>query len=171
MNLYFKSKTLAEKEAWKYVEEHKDLELAVINPYFILGPSHSSGTGFSETWMKNWLNGTRETVAKTQTSFVDVRDVALAHLKALEVPEANGKRFLLCGHDVWQEEVAKILINKYPRYRGIPRRFEKGEYPKAGNDVDNTRSIEVLGIEYTPFEKTILDMAESLHDRKIFEPR
>ena len=172
MNNYFKSKTLAEKAAWDYVEklpEGEKFELAVINPFFIMGPSVCSGDGFSEGWMKNWLNGSKKEVPRSNVSFVDVRDTALAHLKAVQVPEAAGKRFLLCGHDVWQEEVAKALSAKFPDLK-IPTELAAGENPDPGNGVDNTRSQTVLGIKYTPIADTMCDMAQSMLDRGIYKP-
>ena len=142
INNYFKSKTLAEKAAWDYVEkaaEGQKFELAVINPFLILGPSVCSGDGFSEGWMKNWLNGSKDKIPRSNVSFVDVRDTALAHLKAIQVPEAAGQRFILCGHDAWQEEVAKALGAKFPQLK-IPKELADGENPDPGFGMDNTRS-------------------------------
>ena len=39
--------------------------------------------------MKNWLNGSKDKIPRSNVSFVDVRDTALAHLKAIQVPEAH----------------------------------------------------------------------------------
>ena len=41
--------------------------------------------------------------------WVDVRDVAQAHLKCIEVNEAQGKRFILCHETLWMREIAAIL--------------------------------------------------------------
>ena len=90
-------------------------------------------------------------------------------MKAVQVPEAAGKRFLLCGHVVWQEEVAKALSAKFPDLK-IPTEFAAGENPDPGYGVDNTRSQEVLGIKYTPFADTMCDMAQSILDRGIYKP-
>ena len=85
-NVYFKAKTLAEKAAWDYVEkqpEGEKFELVVINPFFVQGPSMCAIDGTSEGWMTSWIDGSRKTITKTWTQIVDVRDVALAHLKAI----------------------------------------------------------------------------------------
>jgi len=42
-----------------------------------------------------------------------VRDVASAHLKALEKKEANGKRFILCSENLWMNEICDIYREKY----------------------------------------------------------
>ena len=119
--------------------------------------------------MKNWLNGSKDKIPRSNVSFVDVRDTALAHLKAIQVPEAAGQRFILCGHDAWQEEVAKALGAKFPQLK-IPKELADGENPDPGFGVDNTRSQQVLGIKYTPLADTMCDMAQSMLDRKIYVP-
>ena len=48
-----------------------------------MGPSICSGDGTSEAYMKKQLNGSVEKIPRLFMSFVDVRDVALAHLKAV----------------------------------------------------------------------------------------
>ena len=45
--------------------------------------------------------------------FVDVRDVAFAHVQAFEVASASG-RYCLVGHDVNCVESVKILRQIYP---------------------------------------------------------
>ena len=48
-----------------------------------MGPSICSGDGNSEGFMKKMLDGTNEKVIRFYIGFVDVRDTALAHLKAV----------------------------------------------------------------------------------------
>ena len=142
MNGYYKSKTLAEKAAWDYIEnlpEGEKFELVTINPVFIQGPSICSGDGFSENWMKGMLDGSKEKIPRSNFAFVDVRDCAMAHLKAVQVPEAAGKRFLTSGHDAWIKEVADALIAKFPNLK-VPRELEEGENKDPGFPCDNTRS-------------------------------
>lgn len=47
---------------------------------------------------------TPEELSSFQGSFVDVRDVARAHVRALEVKEAGGQRIITSGGEfVWQD--------------------------------------------------------------------
>ena len=48
--------------------------------------------------------------------WVDVREVAQAHLNCIERDEAQGKRFILSGEMKWMREIAEILRNHYPDY-------------------------------------------------------
>ena len=90
---YAKSKTLAEKAAWDYLKllpEDKRVELVTINPGFIIGPS-LCGPGFeSGKIVGDLVLGKAPGVPRVKLSSVDVREVAEAHMKALEVPEAAG---------------------------------------------------------------------------------
>lgn len=45
--------------------------------------------------------------------YVDVRDVAFAHIQAFEIPSANG-RYCLAGTVAYSVEVLKILRKLYP---------------------------------------------------------
>ena len=126
-----------------------------------MGPSICSGDGTSEGWMTKFLDGSRPKIPRQYIGFVDVRDCALAHLKAIQVDAAANKRFLLCCQDAWAKEIAAILSAKYPKCK-VPTELADGEDPDPGNDCDNTRSKEVLGIQYTSLAQTMCDMAESL---------
>ena len=45
-------------------------------------------------------------VGRVRMGFVDVRDVAKAHLLAVKVPEAANRRFLLVSRCAWRKEMA-----------------------------------------------------------------
>ena len=89
---YSYSKVLAEKEAWKISESQDKWNLVVINPAFVMGPSltKTSNSG-SLDFMKEMLTGKYYMGAPNlMFGFVDVRDVAKAHILALENEKAAG---------------------------------------------------------------------------------
>jgi len=54
---------------------------------------------------------------------VDVRDVAQAHLKAILIPEAANKRFILVGESLWLKDLCDALYGAYGKdYNSIPTR-------------------------------------------------
>lgn len=108
---YQKSKTLAEKAAWDYVAgEGKGLELAVINPVAVLGPVLGPDYSHSIRMIHNMLNGTMKGLPKIRFGYVDVRDVADLHVKAMTSPAANGQRFLaVAGEAVSMRDIARML--------------------------------------------------------------
>ena len=59
---------------------------------------------------------------KVMFNFVDVREVANAHLQALKVEEAKNQRFILSAKALWMKELAGILKEKYRGYYKIKNR-------------------------------------------------
>jgi dihydroflavonol-4-reductase len=108
---YQKSKTLAEKAAWEFIEqEGRGLELAAVNPTAVMGPVLGPDYSHSIDIIKNMLTGKMAGCPKINSCFVDVRDVADLHLRAMTNPAAKGERFIAAaGHSIWMVEVAKIL--------------------------------------------------------------
>lgn len=123
---YPKSKTLAERAAWDFVaslDGEAPMELCVINPGAVLGPvlnRHYSTSGeVVRKLMAKELPGT----AKVGFSWVDVRDVAAAHIAAMTAPDAAGQRFCCAIEFGWIDEVAEILAKRFgPEGWKIPTR-------------------------------------------------
>lgn len=108
----------------------------------------------------------RETIEPTAPvfTFVDVRDVALAHVRALTVPEAGGKRFYVVGGFFSNARLAGIMRAAYPGLadRLPPAAGVRDDFPDDHWAFDNSRSREVLGLEYTGLEKSVVDTVESI---------
>src|SRR5262245_50479986 len=79
ISAYVKSKTLAEKAAWDFINnEAGGLELSVINPTGIFGPLLGSDVASSIQIIQQLLNGTLKATPQMNFGIVDVRDVAEA---------------------------------------------------------------------------------------------
>ncbi|MBD3844225.1 aldehyde reductase [Bosea sp. SSUT16] len=97
---YPKSKTLAEKAAWDFVDgEGQGLELAVVNPVGIFGPLLGPDLSASIVLIRTMLEGKLRAVPQLMFGVVDVRDVAELHLRAMTDPAAAGERFLATAGD------------------------------------------------------------------------
>lgn len=107
---YQRSKTLAELAAWEFLrKEGNGLEMAVVNPTAVLGPVLGADYSHSTRMIKNMMDGQPGT-PKINSGFVDVRDVADLHVRAMSAANANGERFLaIAGESLWIADVAKIL--------------------------------------------------------------
>jgi dihydroflavonol-4-reductase len=107
---YQKSKTLSERAAWEFIaNEGGGLELSAINPVAVAGPALGADYSHSVRLIKNLLDGQFGN-PKVNCGFVDVRDVADLHVRAMTHPAANGERFLaIAGESMWMAEVAKVL--------------------------------------------------------------
>jgi len=54
---------------------------------------------------------------------VDVRDVAIAHRLAMEIPAAAGNRYICAGEHLWLGDIAAILAAEFnPRGFAVPTR-------------------------------------------------
>lgn len=100
-------------------------------------------------------------------SWVDVRDIALAHIRALEVPEAGGNRFLLMAGYHTNKQIAEIIAGLGPEFREkLPANLdaEKDDLPDPSEryQFSNKKSVDVLGIEYMSLERSVKDTVESL---------
>jgi dihydroflavonol-4-reductase len=108
--LYQKSKTLAERAAWEFIAgEGQGMELAAVNPTAVMGPVLGADYSHSIRLIKNLLEG-QQGVPRINSGFVDVRDVADLHVRAMLDPAAAGERFVAtAGESLWIADVARIL--------------------------------------------------------------
>ncbi|MFX0086202.1 MAG: NAD-dependent epimerase/dehydratase family protein [Candidatus Hodarchaeota archaeon] len=116
-NPYYYAKYKSEWEAWKYAESN-NLDLITINPGYIIGPNfyrHTPTTMIFEEILSNSF----PMIPPMRFNFVDVRDVALAHILALENKKAKGR--YICATDVMTfKETLQLLQNIYSEIK-VPR--------------------------------------------------
>jgi len=123
---YGLAKTTAEKTAWEYVQkpEIKDLfDLVTILPAMCVGPIHSSAVTTESIPIIKDMFLTYPAAPAISFGFVDVRDVALAHVLALEVKEAGGNRYIASSQSFFLAEISKMLIPHFPEYNLSPRQL------------------------------------------------
>ena len=108
---YPKSKTLAERAAWDFVDgEGQGLELSVVNPVGIFGPLLGPDLSASILLVKTMLDGRLWAVPRLMFGVVDVRDVADLHLRAMTDAAAAGERFLATAGDfMTMQAIAQAL--------------------------------------------------------------
>lgn len=114
---YEKSKTLAERAAWQFIEKEGDgLELATVNPVGIFGPVLAKQSSTSLELPMRLLNGQLPGLPHLSFGVVDVRDVADLHLRAMADPTAAGQRYLAISDElaVSTKEIATTLKEGLP---------------------------------------------------------
>ncbi|MDP3916534.1 MAG: NAD-dependent epimerase/dehydratase family protein [Bacteroidota bacterium] len=174
------SKVEAEKLAWEMAGKQIRWDLLVINPGFIMGPSLTKRTdSTSVEIMIQLATGKFKTgVPSGNMSFVDVRDVAKAHILAGFTPNASG-RHICTSADKSFLAMADVIRADYPEFPlpkgfvpkwvfsliapfvGFTRKYVK---LNVGYDLrtDNSYIKKDLGMEFTPFEHTISDHFKQL---------
>src|SRR5436190_3275965 len=108
-NPYYYSKTLAERAAWQFMDErNRTFDLVAINPFLVIGPSLVPGLNPSNQIFVDLLTGTYPGIVSLTWGFVDVRDVAAVHVRAMETPSASG-RYICAGETASMRTVVGIL--------------------------------------------------------------
>ncbi len=180
------SKTLAEKEAWEIAKQQSRWDLLTINPSFVMGPSLSKRLdATSVDFMRNMLRGAfRPGVPDTRIGFVDVRDVAKAHILAGFTKTAKG-RHILSNRVIPMLEVGQILKahygNRFPLPTGnLPKLLVYLIGPLFGlswtytntnvgqpMNLDKKKKKKDLGLVYRPLEETFVDHVQQLLAMKL----
>ena len=120
---YGKGKTLAQRAAWEFIKQNEKMELATINPSYVLGPTICGGYASVMSITKCLLNGEIPLVPTLSFPICDVRDVAKAHIKAMTISEAAGHRHIIDNETLWCYEIAEIIDKEFrPQGYKIPRR-------------------------------------------------
>jgi len=180
---YTKSKTLAERAAWDFVQspEGQGLELSVINPAGVFGPVLSEDFSPSIILIQRLLNGDVSGCPQLMFGIVDVRDVASLHRLAMTHPDAAGERFIaISPASMSVQEIAITLKQKLPQLtkrtptRTVPNFLLRlmaifdpevsAVLPELGKwkNATNEKARRVLGWEPRSREDAIVATAESL---------
>lgn len=191
---YEKSKTLAERAAWEFMDQLEPgeagqrMELVVVNPGLVLGPILSADYGTSGEVVKKLMDRDFPAIPNLNWAVVDVRDVAAAHVAGMTADGAAGFRHILALGNRSMRELAKILAGHVnPQGYKVPT----GNLPSfllkiiawfdpavrlvlndldTQQNVDNTRMREVLGIEPRSLEEMTVSMADSLIEYGVTKP-
>ncbi|WCJ18559.1 NAD(P)-binding Rossmann-fold superfamily protein [Euphorbia peplus] len=158
--LYLLAKTLAEEAAWKYAKEN-GIDIVTLHPGFVIGPYLQPTINVTVALMLKYLKG--ETFPNQIYRFVDVRDVADAHIKALEKSSANG-RYCLVGRVVHFSDFFNIVHQQYPTLH-IPLKCEGDEKGFVEKYEVSREKAKSLGVDFIPLEKSVADTIGCLKDK------
>jgi nucleoside-diphosphate-sugar epimerase len=150
-------------------KEKPNFDVATINPPFVFGPvigylNSLESLNTSNQVITDFALGKKkdDTSPKEHVLWVDVRDVALAHVKAIEVAEAGGKRFFTVEGFLSNKALVDAIRETQPKYASnLPDYGEVGEFPYL-YEIDNSRVRNVLGIEFKSIKESIGDTLASL---------
>ncbi|MGI1664063.1 SDR family oxidoreductase [Palleronia sp. KMU-117] len=179
---YAKSKTLAERAAWDFVRDSGgSIDLTCINPTLVVGPPLDLDYGTSIEVIERVLRAKDPMLPNVGFGTVDVRDVATAHVQALDVPESIGQRVLINDRFMWFADMARAVKTALPDRKIVTRvapdfvvRF-LGLFDRSiatiRNDlgkslsIDTTRARELLGIAFRDTRQSVGETARWLVDK------
>jgi nucleoside-diphosphate-sugar epimerase len=169
---YRASKTLAERAAWDFLSTEKPaFTITTINPPNVFGPLarypgmgvavNTSNQRIYDMMERNMVHGLEATGSFL---WVDVRDVALAHVRAMEREEAAGKRFLVTAGHFANSDIANIIKEEFPdKARNLPNEVTS-DMPENVYGFNNRLSTSLLGLRYRTFRECLVETMASLMD-------
>lgn len=178
VSAYCGSKKFAEKTAWDFLEENKDkvkFTLNTINPVYVFGPQKfdsdvTKQLNTSCEFINQFVHGTQDTpIGELSGQYIDVRDVAKAHLLAFQNDEIKGQRLLLANGNFSLQDIVDQLNEDFGVLKGkipVGNPHTGAQYNKIGCSINNEKTKKTLGFEFASFKKTIDDTAAQIlkHD-------
>ncbi|KAF7297522.1 Epimerase domain-containing protein [Mycena indigotica] len=173
---YQASKKLAELALWEWAEQNPQVEVTTLNPTFFYGPFAPNSihpapgdfTGISTNiLLYNLLfpNG----VFPPRTRYIDVRDVAAGHVRALNgapTAEVGRKRLIFSSPTGWPlQQTVDYIISNRPHLKDRLITKTPAKEPWDVLPLDWTRLEQVLGMkkdDFTSTEATTLDTIDAL---------
>ena len=183
---FAKSKILAEKAAWDFVNSLKGdntLELVVLNPGLVIGPVLCGTFPSSLEIGRSMLTRSIPMIAKINFPIADVRDVATAHLLAMTSPAAPGRRIVITTGNMWYREMARICEEEFGSHGYIIATSEAPDWLVRSigwfvpgshfftcglgeiTHYDNRRMRRLLGMTPIDVRRSVIDMCYSLIER------
>ena len=185
---YAYSKTMAERAAWDFMEKSGvGFDLVVINPTGVVGPSIVSRVNQTHQFFVAMTRGEYPGIISLDFPFVDVRDVAKAHVLAMERPNANGRYILAAGTRTFRQLVElsekaglgeKYKLPKLALDNSLGNmvvRLAASFQPKGtsqflknavGNtyEIDTSKTHEELGLEFRDLDESLIDAMKDLEE-------
>ncbi|KAI7769302.1 hypothetical protein LZL87_011832 [Fusarium oxysporum] len=167
---YRASKTFAERAAWDFMQVKKPgFSLTTMNPPLILGPPapwlasmdsiNTSNERLRDLCQGKWKEGLPPTAS---WYWIDVRDVALAHVRGLENLDAGGRRFFLMQGRMSNAQIAQVAADEYPELKDKIPKTLVDDTPVDLWEVDTAPSKDILGLEYRDLKTCIVDSLKLL---------
>ncbi len=171
VNPYGFAKSEAEKIMRKWAEK-RDVRLVTIHPSVVFGPIlHKRHAEGSMSYLKHF-KGKFPFLLNIHVNFVDVRDVAKAHVNALDLGE-NGSRIIIHKEGLWLKEIGRVIGKKWYVMPRLFAYFISIFHPKLSwrminsslnrfVDYDVEDAFQILNIEGYDSNTTLNDAFNSL---------
>jgi nucleoside-diphosphate-sugar epimerase len=161
------SKTVAERAAWEF-DSRGQFDVSCVLPPMVLGENKQQLRNLddlnqSSLILYKMLCGDMKHVMPGSVGFVDVHDVAKAHVLAAQTPAAGGQRYLCSGETRTWLHVASTLHDLFPQFSdSIPNACEDGTTEQPCMMLQNRKIRAELGMEFIPLVTTLRAQGEGL---------
>lgn len=173
ISAYYGAKSYAEKAAWKIASSAKGFPtLTAVNPVYVFGPQAF------ENEVSDKLNTSNEVINSLiqlapdgsfdndKGGFIDVRDVARAHLAAFEQPLTFGKRLYMTNGKFSVQMMLDAI------HKNFKLKIPIGTPGSGPNDIltlaktSNDKTRELLGFEFLLLEAIVVDVVKQILQRQ-----
>ncbi|KAF8859161.1 NAD(P)-binding protein [Acephala macrosclerotiorum] len=156
---YRASKKYAELAGWNFIkEERPNFDFISINPPMIYGPMfHPAGSveeinKSNARIYNNFINSKKDAEMPPGGvhPYVDVRDLAIAHVRAVVTPEVGGQRIIVGSKSVSSQEIADLLRNNFGELEGRTPIGMPGtiSLTEGAYSVSNEKAKKLLGLTF-----------------------
>jgi len=185
---YAYSKTMAERAAWDFMDQREvDFDLVVINPTGVIGPSIVPRLNQSHSLYVSATNGEIPGIIDLEFPMVDVRDVAKAHILAMEIAEAAGRylcsaetRSMRQNFELLKEAgfgdrhklpslpldnvFGNVLVRLISRFQPTGTRDFITRSLGRSYELDTSKIRTELGLEFRDIDQSVIDTMTSLEN-------
>ncbi|KAB8212008.1 hypothetical protein BDV34DRAFT_219221 [Aspergillus parasiticus] len=163
---YRGSKKFAELEAWNFIEREKpSFDLVTLCPPMTFGPvvhpvNGVAGLNESNAVLWSVASGADPLPVARVSAWIDVRDLAEAHVQALLRSEVGGKRFVPASGEPFSYELAADIIRGSFGWarETVTGNYESGKKPDQAYKLDGEAVTRELGVEFRSFKETVVDL-------------
>lgn len=160
---YRGSKKFAELEAWKFVKEQKpSFDIVALCPPMTFGPvvhpvANVQKLNESNAMLWKIASGAKPLPVSRVPFWIDVRDLAIAHVEALLKSEVGGRRYVPASPERFSYGlVAKIMVEEFEGLKG--RVTVEEQVIDDSHGLDGETAAKELEYRYHSFRETVRDL-------------
>ncbi|KAF2837484.1 NAD(P)-binding protein [Patellaria atrata CBS 101060] len=160
---YRGSKKFAELKAWKFIKERKpSFDIVTLCPPMTFGPvAHpvESLHVLNESNAMLWKTASGEQLPVARVPFwVDVRDLACAHVEAMLKHDVGNTRFTVASPEKFSYQlVTDIVAEEFEWGKDRVAKSDERQQIDDNHDLDGETAANALGITYRTFRQTVKD--------------
>ncbi|KAJ7171679.1 NAD-P-binding protein [Mycena crocata] len=170
--VYRASKALAERAFWDYIKAENPAWAgwSTICPCASFAPpiqplASLSALNVSVAFLWDIANGKYKAgvpAVAWSPVHADTRDVARAHVQAVECNAARGQRYLLIGGIHVPDQLVDVIHRHFPELRESLPPVDLSKVGQVTVKYDSSKAMKELGIEYTSLETMVVDTISSI---------
>lgn len=160
---YRGAKKYSELYAWDYIRDRKPhFDIAVLIPPMVYGPIVHPIAKVADLNMSSldiWtIAEGNDYPSQRIYAWVDVRDLAVAHVEALLRPEASNRRFMVSAPEKFSHQlIADVIRQEFDWAGDVVKKGSEGAPVPPTFNLDGETAGKALGLKYKTFKDCVVD--------------